>query len=128
MYKYVYICIKAKISQHRSRGLQEVEAPRIFRLPAEEVGRLSALLTGRLYPQADIWYSFLLEYKWTPGLYYTLYSAAGRIKSTKNQKDPIGNQIRYLPACNAVPQTTALLHTLPLPWCVCVCGGGGTFD
>jgi hypothetical protein len=37
---------------------------------------------------------------------------AGKIKSMKNIKDPIGNQTRNLQDCSAVPQPTALLHTL----------------
>jgi hypothetical protein len=40
------------------------------------------------------------------------HSAAGRIMSTKNSSDTIGNRIRDLPICSAVPQPTAL------PFCV----------
>jgi len=60
--------------------------------------RLSALRTGRLYPLGDI-----------PGtnFYYRLsrprgHSAAGRIMSSKNPNDTIGNRIRDLPACSTV--------------------------
>jgi hypothetical protein len=35
------------------------------------------------------------------------HSSVGRIKSMKNPNDPIGNRIRDLPACNAVPQPIA---------------------
>jgi hypothetical protein len=35
------------------------------------------------------------------------HSAAGRIMSTKNSNDTIGNRKRDLPACSAVPQPTA---------------------
>jgi hypothetical protein len=52
------------------------------------VARLSALRTGRLYPQG--------------------HSAAGRIMSMKKSSGTIGNRTRYLPACSAVPQPTAL--------------------
>lgn len=34
-------------------------------------------------------------------------SAAGRVMSLKNSSDVIGNGIRDLPACSAVPQLTA---------------------
>ena len=50
-----------------------------------------------------------------PGTYfgYSLsrpqgHSAAGRIMSKKNSDDTIGNRIRDLPACSAVPKPTAL--------------------
>jgi hypothetical protein len=46
-------------------------------------------------------YSFLLETESTPGP-----SAAGRLMSTKNS-NIVGNRARDLPACSAVPQTTA---------------------
>jgi hypothetical protein len=36
------------------------------------------------------------------------HSVAGRIKSIKSFKDPIGNRTRDLLACSAVPQPTAL--------------------
>jgi len=36
------------------------------------------------------------------------YSAAGRNMPMQNSNDPIGNRTRDLPACNAVPQPTAL--------------------
>jgi hypothetical protein len=39
------------------------------------------------------------------------HSAAGRAKSMKNLKDPIGNRNRDLPTCSAVPQPTALPPT-----------------
>jgi hypothetical protein len=68
-----------------------------------KVVRLSALRTGRLYPPWEI-----------PGTHFCYrpsrtqnHSATGRIKSTKNPKDPIGNQTRDLTACSAVPQSTA---------------------
>ena len=72
--------------------------------------KLSALLTGRLYPPGDI-----------PGTHFFQglnrpqgHSAAGRIKSMKNPTDSIGNRNRDLPACSAVPQTTAPPRTPPI--------------
>ena len=51
-----------------------------------KVVRLSAVLTGRLYPPRKYyWYSFLLEAESTRG-----HSAAGRIMSMKNSNDTIG--------------------------------------
>ena len=41
------------------------------------------------------------------------HSAAGRIMSMKNSTDTIGNRIRDLPACSAVPQTPAPPHSDP---------------
>ena len=39
------------------------------------------------------------------------HSATGRIKSTKNSNDTIGNRTRYIPACSAVPQTGRIMST-----------------
>jgi len=75
-----------------------------------KVVRLSALRTGRLYRPGNI-----------PGTHFCYrlnrpqnHSPAGRIKSMKNHKDPIGNGISDLPGCSAVPQPTAPLRP-PLP-------------
>jgi hypothetical protein len=64
---------------------------------------LSALRTGRLYPQGII-----------PGTHFCwrlsqpqVHSAAGRVMSMKNSSDNIENRTRDLPVCSAVPQPTA---------------------
>ena len=46
--------VKVKQSHHRPRGFQEVEAPRFQDNRHMKVVRLSALRTGRLYPQEII--------------------------------------------------------------------------
>jgi hypothetical protein len=58
---------------------------------------LPVLRSGR-YP----WHSFLLEAESTPD-----QSATGRIKSTKNPDNRVGNRPRDLSACSALPQPTA---------------------
>jgi len=70
------------------------------------VVRLSALRTGRLYPQGNI-----------PGTHFFQrlsqpqnHSAVGKIISMKNFHDTIGNRTRDFPACSAVPQPTAPLR------------------
>jgi len=45
------------------------------------------------------------------------HSAAVRIMSIKKSNDTIGNRIRDLPACSAVPQTTAPPRA-PLYYCI----------
>ena len=40
----------------------------------------------------------------------------GRIMPMKNSSDTIGNRLRHLPACSAVPQPTAPLRA-PIPFC-----------
>jgi len=55
-----------------------------------------------LPPRKYSWYSFLLKVESPQG-----HSAVGRIMSMKNSNYTIGNRTRDLPACNAVPQTTA---------------------
>jgi hypothetical protein len=68
------------------------------------VVRLSALHTGCLNPPENI-----------PGTHFCWrlsqpqdHSPAGRIMSMKNSNDTTGNRTRFLPACSAVPQPTAL--------------------
>jgi hypothetical protein len=76
-----------------------------------EIVKLSALGTGRLYSPGYI-----------PGTHFCYRlgrpqgpSPTGRIKSTKNLNDPIENQSRNLPICNAVPQPTAPLRIRKKP-------------
>jgi hypothetical protein len=64
---------------------------------------LSALCTGRPYPQRNITVThFLWRLNRLQG-----HSAAGRIMSMKNSSDTIGNQTGEIPACSTVPQPTA---------------------
>ena len=92
----------------RPRGFQEVEALRFQDNRHMKVVRLSDLRTGRLYPPGN-----------TPGTHYCYrlsqpqgHSVAGRIMSMKNSNDTIENRTRDLPACSAVPQTTASLANI----------------
>jgi len=64
---------------------------------------LSAVRTGRFYPQGNI-----------PGTHFFMrlsqpqgHNVAGRIMSMKNSNDTIGNRTRDLPTCSVVPQPTA---------------------
>jgi len=82
-------------------GFWEVEALRFPDNRHMKVVRLSALVTGRLYlppPRKHSWYSFLIEADSTP---------VRRIMSMINSNDTFWNRTRYLPACSAVPPTTA---------------------
>jgi hypothetical protein len=73
-----------------------------------KVVRGSALPTGRIYPPGD-----------KPGTHFCYrlsrpqgHSAAGRIKSMKSPNFSIEYRTRDLPACSAVPQSTALPQLL----------------
>ena len=75
------------------------EAPRSFRQSAHEGGKVVSPTRRPPLPSVgDSWYSFMLE-------------AAGRIKSTKNLKDPIENPSFDFLACRIVSQLTALRRT-----------------
>jgi hypothetical protein len=68
-----------------------------------KVIRLSALRTGRLYPQ-EIFLVLISVKRLSQPQGHT---AAGRIMTMKISIDTIGNRTCDLPACSAVPQPTA---------------------
>jgi len=83
---------------------QEVEAPRFQDIWHVKVVRLSALRTARFYPPPGS----------SPGTHFCWrlsrpqgHSAAGRIISTKNSSDAIGNETRDLQARSEVPKPSA---------------------
>jgi len=63
--------------------------------PAE----LSAVPAGRCLPQGSLWYSFMLEAEWTPGL---LHADKG-IGHVEVSKDTTRNRTRNLPTFGALP-------------------------
>jgi hypothetical protein len=96
--------VSAGLARHW--GLQKVWAPTFQDNRHKKLVRLSALRTRRSYIPGNI-----------PGTHFCYrlsrsqgQSAAGRIMSTKNSNNIIGNRNRDLPACSAVPQPTALLR------------------
>jgi len=79
---------------------RRVDAPRLQDCQHMKVVRLSALSTGRFYPQeiSLVVTHFCYKLSQTQS-----HSADGRMKSMKNSSDPIGNRIRYVPTWSAVP-------------------------
>jgi len=84
----------------RPWGFQEGKASRFQDNRHMKVVRLAALHTGQLYPQ-KIFLVLISVRGWVN------LNAAGRIMSIKYSRDTIGYRTRDLPACRAVPQSTA---------------------
>jgi hypothetical protein len=88
------------------------DAPRISKQSAHEGGKVvSPTHRPSLPPEKTPGTHFCQRLSLPQG-----HSATGRIKSLKNSSDSIGNRTRSLPACSAVPQPTAPLHT---PFILC---------
>ena len=81
----------------RLLGLQEVEAPRVFRQSAHEVGKVVRPTHQPPLPGTHFCYRLSRPQG---------YSAAGRIKSMKNPNDPIWNGTSDLPAFRALIRVT----------------------
>ena len=86
----------------RPWGFQEFEVPRFQDNRHTKVIRLTALCTGRLYPQ-EIFLVLISIRGWVNS---RAIARAGSIMSMKNSSDTIGNRTRNLSACSAVPQPT----------------------
>ena len=69
-----------------------------FLTTAQQGGRLSALRTGRLYPQGYSWYSFSLGLSRPQG-----HGSVGRKWVTEKSSDTTGNRSRGLPTSSAAP-------------------------
>jgi hypothetical protein len=110
--QYENICVRKYTAVDDSKGRQSMYMPiQASRVPGGQVSQISRQSTregNRIVspmhrPHLPLgkysWYSFLLADDWPQG-----HSAARRIMSMKNSNDTIGNRIRNLSACSAVPQ------------------------
>jgi hypothetical protein len=88
----------------RPRALQAVEATRLLRKSAHEGGKvISPTHLPSLPPRNNHFCYRLIRPEG--------HSAAGRTKSMKNLREPIGNRSCDLPVCSTVAQPTALSCT-----------------
>jgi len=99
----------------RPLGFQLVEGPIFQDNRHMRVARLSALRTGRLYPQ-EISLVLISIRGWVNP---RAVVAAGRVVTIKNFNNTIGNRTHDLPACSAAPQPTAPPRA-PLQECTCL--------
>ena len=110
---YQRLVLEQEVKKFLYRSRQALQRPRSSRISEFldnwflNVVRLSLLCTGSLYVPED-----------NPGTHFCwrligpqVHSADRWIKPMKNPNDPIGNRIRDLPTCRAVPQPTVPQRT-----------------